>query len=672
MHSINHKLFTLVSSSILILLPATLLAAKYNKPSVIYNANQKASSKVLKTAEHIRDRYIVIFKETSVGPKSIYSTGNLKADVDDLADTLNYRHGGTRDKTWHKAVKGMAAHLTAQQAEKLANDPDVALVEEDGIIHASAIQTSATWGLDRIDQTNLPLNNTYSYSNTGAGVTAYIIDTGIHITHQEFGGRASWGTNITGDRKNDDCNGHGTHVAGTVGGATYGVAKGVNLVAVKVLGCTGSGSTSGVIAGIDWVTTNKKPNSVANMSLGGGYSAALNNAVTNSINAGVVYAVAAGNNNANACLESPSSTPTAITVGASESNDARASYSNYGSCLDIFAPGTGITSSWHTSNTATNTISGTSMATPHVVGAAALYLSAYPGSTPAQVTSGLLQIANNNLVSNPLGSPNKLLYTNLAPPDLIAPNGVSLDTPLNANSLSGTVSLTATASDNVGISKVEFYANGSLIGTATKLINSTYSINWNTTLLINGPYDLTVKAFDFSGNTTSSLTSISVLINNTAPTCQAMNQAIIDSSFESQSAAWINTNVFWNLGTGANTGSWIAWLGGYGFTSSDDLYQEVTIPADACAANFSFMIKITTSERASAGQNDNIAINVTSATGTVLSNLANYSNKNASTGFALKTFDLLAYKGQTIRLQFHSVENGSRQTSFYIDDVKLN
>ena len=671
MHSINHKLFTLVSSSILILLPATLLAAKYNKPSVIYNANQKASSKVLKTAEHIRDRYIVIFKETSVGPKSIYSTGNLKADVDDLADTLNYRHGGTRDKTWHKAVKGMAAHLTAQQAEKLANDPDVALVEEDGVVHANATQNSATWGLDRIDQINLPLDNTYSYTNAGAGVTAYIIDTGIHITHQEFGSRASWGTNITGDRKNDDCNGHGTHVAGTVGGATYGVAKGVNLVAVKVLGCTGSGSTSGVIAGIDWVTNNKKPNSVANMSLGGGYSAALNNAVTNSINAGVVYAVAAGNSNADACLESPSSTPTAITVGATESTDARASYSNYGSCLDIFAPGTGITSSWYTSNTATNTISGTSMATPHVVGAAALYLSAYPGSTPAQVTSGLLQIANNNLVSNPLGSPNKLLYTNLAPPDLIAPNGVSLDTPLNANSLSGTVSLTATASDNVGISKVEFYANGSLIGTATKLINSTYSINWNTTLLINGPYDLTVKAFDFSGNTTSSLTSISVSINNTAPTCQTMNQAIIDSSFESQSAAWINTNVFWNLGTGANTGSWIAWLGGYGFTGSDDLYQEVTIPADACAANFSFMIKITTSERASAGKNDNIAINVTSATGTVLSNLANYSNKNASTGFALKTFDLLAYKGQTIRLQFHSVENGSRQTSFYIDDVTL-
>jgi subtilisin family serine protease len=287
---------------------------------------------------------------------------------------------------------------------------------------ASAIQSNPTWGLDRIDQHTLPLSASYTYNATGDGVTAYIIDTGILFSHSEFGGRATTGVDeITAGGDASDCNGHGTHVSGTVGGATYGVAKAVKLVAVRVLGCNGSGSNTGVIAGIDWVTAQhqadpSKP-AVANMSLGGGASSALDQAVANSVAAGVTYAVAAGNGNIfgiaqDACTTSPAREPSAITVSATDNTDTKASWANYGSCVDIFAPGVNITSSWYSGTTATNTISGTSMATPHVVGAAALYLQANPGATPAQVAAALTGNATTGAVKSPgTSSPNKLLYT---------------------------------------------------------------------------------------------------------------------------------------------------------------------------------------------------------------------------------------------------------------------
>jgi subtilisin family serine protease len=249
-------------------------------------------------------------------------------------------------------------------------------------------------------------------------VTAYIIDTGIRLSHEQFGGRAVSGFDAVDGGSADDCNGHGTHVAGTVGGTTYGVAKSVRLVAVRVLGCNGSGSTSGVIAGIDWVTGNHATGApaVANMSLGGGASTALDNAVNASINDGVTYAIAAGNSNANACNTSPARVPNAITVGATTSSDARSSFSNYGTCLDVFAPGSSITSAWHTSNSATNTISGTSMAAPHVAGVAALALGAVPSDTPAAVRTKIVNSATQGVVGNPgSGSPNLLLYSPLTP-----------------------------------------------------------------------------------------------------------------------------------------------------------------------------------------------------------------------------------------------------------------
>jgi len=341
-----------------------------------------------------------------------------------LAQQLSRQHGFAPRVVYQHALKGFAASLSARAVDALSRNPNVAWVEADGPVWLVADQAGATWGLDRIDEKFRPLDGNYTSNYTGAGVTAYIIDTGIRFSHSEFGGRAISGFDSVDGGSAEDCHGHGTHVAGTTGGATYGVAKAVSLVAVRVLDCNGSGSWSGVIAGIDWVTGDHSPGeaAVANMSLGGGANSSVDTAVRNSIADGVSYAIAAGNGNfigraQDACRYSPARVSEAMTIGATDSTDKKASWSNYGNCVDWFAPGVSITSAWKDSDSATKTISGTSMATPHTAGAAALYLEENPGATPQQVRDGLYARTTKAIVTSSKTANNHLLCSLAVCPD---------------------------------------------------------------------------------------------------------------------------------------------------------------------------------------------------------------------------------------------------------------
>ena len=354
-------------------------------------------------------RYIVVLEPPSPGE---LAPAGRAVRTRDGAVRRAVLDGSRVTRRFTATISGFAARMDADQLARVRRDPAVAWVEPDLPIRAAGTQVSPGWSLDRIDQRALPLDSSYSYAGTGAGVTAYVIDSGIRTTHTQFGGRASTGLDAVGDGETSgDCDGHGTHVAGTVGGGDVGVAKGVTLVAVRVLDCEGSGWTSSVIDGVDWVTAQPARPAVANMSLGGGTSSALDAAVARSIAAGITYAVAAGNESQDACGGSPARAPAALTVGASTTADAQASYSNHGSCLDLYAPGSGVGSAGISSDTATVTMSGTSMATPHVAGVAALYLQQHPAATPAQVVQALLSRSTTAALSGlASGSPNRLLY----------------------------------------------------------------------------------------------------------------------------------------------------------------------------------------------------------------------------------------------------------------------
>lgn len=343
-------------------------------------------------------------------------SGSYIVMLDHKADKakLAKEYGGKLKRNYSSAINGFSASgLSRTEAKRLAADPAVSKVVQNKKFHVDATQNNPpSWGLDRIDQTETAGDNAYTYPDSaGEGVTAYVIDTGVRITHEEFEGRASYGYDAVDDDDDAaDGYGHGTHVAGTIAGATYGVAKKAKIVAVRVLDDSGSGTTEQVVAGIDWVTANHEGPSVANMSLGGGVDEALDAAVQKSIASGVTYGVAAGNESGDASEGSPSRVPEAITVASSTVDDEQSSFSNYGSVVDIYAPGSDITSSWNDSDTGSNTISGTSMATPHVVGAAALYLAGHPDATPAEVSTALTDGATPDAISNATeGTANKLL-----------------------------------------------------------------------------------------------------------------------------------------------------------------------------------------------------------------------------------------------------------------------
>ncbi|WP_405572450.1 S8 family peptidase [Streptomyces sp. NBC_01167] len=388
----------------------------------------------------VKDSYIVTLRESA-------------ADAGSTAGkALAAEYGAKIRTTYSAALNGYSVQLSEAQARKFAADPAVVSVVQNRVFTATATQPNPpSWGLDRIDQRALPANRSYTYPDTaGEGVTAYIIDTGVRITHSDFGGRASYGYDaIDNDNTAQDGNGHGTHVAGTVAGTAHGVAKKARIVGVRVLDNSGSGTTEQVVAGIDWVTRNAVKPAVANLSLGGGVDPALDTAVRNSIASGVTYAIAAGNDGANASNYSPARVTEAITVGSTTSTDARSSFSNYGTVLDIFAPGSSITSSWNTGDAATNTISGTSMATPHVAGAAALYLAANRTATPAQVSTALTTAATSGVVGSPgTGSPNRLLYvggTDTPPPgkkfentaDYTISDNATVESPVTVSGVTG-------------------------------------------------------------------------------------------------------------------------------------------------------------------------------------------------------------------------------------------
>ena len=475
-----------------------------------------ALNRTTNATQDIPGRYIVLLRKGAV------------PNVASAAATMVAGEHGKVNRVF-SAIDGFVADIADTSAVKISRDSKVVAVVPDMVVQASAsgTETSAPWGLDRLDQSALPLSGTYTYGNDGSGVTVYIVDTGILYGHTDFGGRATAGYDaVTSGGTAVDCNGHGTHVAGTVGGTKYGVAKNVQLVGVRVLDCTGSGSSSGVIAGLDWVLQQKQANPsrpmVVNMSLGGGASTALDNAVASLTSAGVTVVVAAGNSTADACTQSPARAPSAITVGATDNTDHFASFSNYGTCVDLDAPGVSITSDYYTSSTATATMSGTSMATPHTTGAAALYLSANPSATPAQVTSALTSNATaSKVVGAPAGTPNLLLYVGFlagaTPPPPNQPPTATITAPANGASFTqgGTVTFTGTGTDPEdgvlsGASLVWTSSLNGQIGTGASVSTASLSV---------GTHVVTLTAKDSKGATSVASRTVTVTApsSTTAP-----------------------------------------------------------------------------------------------------------------------------------------------------------
>lgn len=466
-------------------------------------------------------------------------------------------HGVAPDFIYQHVLTGFAGSIGEAARAGLLRDARVQRVERDvpvSIDGEPVTQAGATWGIDRIDQRPLPLSGTYTYAFSGAGVTAYIVDTGLRYTHGEFGGRAAFGFDAFGG-DGSDCHGHGTHVAGTVGGATYGVAKGVRLVAVRVLDCRGSGTTAGVIAGLDWIAANGARPGVANLSLGGGASTSLDDAIARLFDAGVVSAVAAGNSNADACSYSPARAPSAMTVGASDASDRRASFSNFGDCVDWFAPGVSITSAGLGSDGATAIMSGTSMASPHAAGAAALFLAANPGATPQQVRDGLYAQASKGIVTSASSANNHLLFS-LAEEDASMPPPAGNLAPTAAFQVSCSYlacSFTDQSTDSDGVVAAWSWSFGDATSAAVRHPTHSFAAA--------GTYLVTLTATDDDGAVSTASRSVTVAsppkISLVAVGTKTKGQVRVDLAWSG--AATSQVDIFRNgvkLATAPNSGAY--------------------------------------------------------------------------------------------------------------------
>ena len=472
-------------------------------------------------AKAIDNKYIVVFD----APKIIDKTDKkaVAAYIAQQTKILSNQYNVTVEREFGTALNGVLVDASKKQIHTLLSNPNVKYIEQDQIVSVTPLidtkadQGNAIWGLDRVDQTDLPLNSNYHYDYDGSGVTAYVIDTGVLISHNEFGNRASHGYDfIDNDNNATDCNGHGTHVAGTVGGNSYGVAKNVNVVGVRVLGCNGSGSNSGVIAGINWVKNNASGPSVANMSLGGGASQATDDAVNNAVASGISFVVAAGNDNRSACSYSPARAANAITVGSTTSSDGRSSFSNYGNCLDIYAPGSSIKSAWYNSNSATNTISGTSMATPHVSGVAALVWSHYPQCSNKQIRNVLNITAKDKGAAGKDTSYGYGIVQAKAAYDYIAQNGCADDPVLTpvANFTSSASGLNVSFSNTSRNAQSYSWSFGDGSSSSAASPSHTYAAA--------GSYQVTLTATGANQKTSSKTATVTVTDGSTGGGCQGL------------------------------------------------------------------------------------------------------------------------------------------------------
>jgi subtilisin family serine protease len=470
------------------------------------SADSAAALRIVRDA--VPGQYIVVLKDSAA---TLDGERGRAARVADVAGDIAVRHRAKLVRTYRRVLRGFVVRADDRALARLLADPRVAYVEEDGIASIDATQSNATWGLDRIDQRNLPLSGTYTYDGTGAGVHVYIVDTGVLLNHSQFTGRMGNGYDaVTSGGNASDCNGHGTHVAGTVGGTTYGVAKGVTIHPVRVLPCSGQGPNSAVIAGMDWVVANHVKPAVINMSVSGPASQSVDDAASRIIARGITMVVAAGNDGVDACQRSPARVPAVITVGSTNSQDGRSIFqegrsSNYGPCLDLFAPGSSILSAVHTGSTATGTKSGTSMASPHVAGVAAQFLANNPSATPSQVTSAILAATTPNKVTDArTGSPNRLLYS------LLGGGTVTY-------SISGTVS----AGSGTGLAGVVVSAGGA---SATTTSTGAYTL----TGLANGSYTLTPSLSGY----TFTPASRSVTVNGASVSGQNFSASPVDGGVQ--------------------------------------------------------------------------------------------------------------------------------------------